>query len=345
MSISNELINWYKKNARNLPWRKTKDAYSIWLSEIILQQTRVEQGLPYYNAFLKAYPSLAHFSKASEDEILKMWQGLGYYSRARNMRFTAQQIMNQYQGKFPEKHSEILALKGVGSYTAAAIASFAYNLPFAVLDGNVFRVLSRYYGVEIPINSTAGKKHFEQLAQEILDNKHADWHNQAIMEFGALVCKPKKALCTICVLKASCWAFARNKVDEFPKKDKKIKIKNRYLHYFLLEDEKKIFIEKRDNSDIWRGLYQLPFIETEKEEITWPHEKFRLWLGERNYTMLETNSVKHKLTHQNLNLNFYHIRVNSIKHIPFMAIDKKQWNNWAFPQPIHNYLIQKGNLW
>ena len=205
-SFSKKLLEWYNPTSRNLPWKQTNDAYKIWLSEIILQQTRVEQGTPYYLAFIKKYPTVKKLANAPLDDVLKLWEGLGYYSRARNLHVAAQQILEIHQGKFPETYAEIVALKGIGNYTAAAIASFAYNLPHAVVDGNVFRVLSRVFGIETPIDSTEGKKQFAQLAQQLLDKKKPSIHNQAIMDFGALVCKPQNPLCEQCPFR-SCWSM------------------------------------------------------------------------------------------------------------------------------------------
>ena len=341
MTISDTLKNWYKNNARDLPWRNTNDAYLIWLSEIILQQTRVEQGLPYYLAFAKAFPSLQDLSKASEDQVLKLWQGLGYYSRARNMMFTAQQIASHNNGIFPNNYKDILALKGVGPYTAAAIASFAFGLPYAVVDGNVFRILSRYYGVELPINSTKGKKYFEVLAQKVLDIENPATHNQAIMEFGSLLCKPRNPDCNSCPLSNSCVAFNQNKIALLPIKEKKLKIQNRYLHYILLNDGKKIFIEKRDYSGIWKGLYQLPLIET-AENITVDNVIPLLMENEilknQDFELKEVRAMIHKLTHRNLHIRFYWIEIAEIPKANYLSISYSNWRDYAFPQPIHQFL-------
>ncbi len=247
-----------------MPWRETSDPYCIWLSEIMLQQTRIEQGLPYYLAFTNAYPSIFDLANASEEEVLKLWQGLGYYSRARNLHATAKYIAFELNGKFPETYEGLLKLKGVGDYTASAIASISYNEPVAVVDGNVYRVLSRYFDIDTPINSTAGIKEFKLLAKELLDKEDPATYNQAIMEFGALQCKPQSPLCNTCPLSASCLALKNNKISMLPVKLKKGKIKKRYFNYLVFQsEENKTILEKRSGKGIWEGLYQFPLIETD----------------------------------------------------------------------------------
>ncbi len=272
MNFSNKLVSWYKVNKRDLPWRNTTNAYYIWLSEIILQQTRVEQGLPYYLAFLKAYPKIQHLANASEDDVLKRWQGLGYYSRARNLHFTAKYITSNYGGEFPNDYQKILKLKGVGPYTAAAITSFAFGLPYAVVDGNVIRVLSRIFGINTPFDSAIGKKQFQELAQELLIKESSWLYNQAIMEFGAIQCKPKLPDCSICPMQGSCEAYNNNTITELPVRSKKIKVRNRFLYFLMIEKKKGIYLGKRE-SGIWQGLYEFPFLEfserlNEKELIS-----------------------------------------------------------------------------
>ena len=236
--FSSGLLIWYKKNKRELPWRNETDAYKIWLSEIILQQTQVIQGTSYYLKFTKNYPKISQLANATEDEVLKMWQGLGYYSRARNLHATAKFIQKEHKGVFPANFNDIKALKGIGDYTAAAISSFAFNLPHAVVDGNVYRVLSRLFGIETPIDSGQGKKEFQLLATDLMDKKDPGQYNQAIMEFGSQYCKPNKPNCEACIFSSKCFAFKAEKVNEFPVKVKKIKIKNRYLNYVVLADKK-----------------------------------------------------------------------------------------------------------
>lgn len=258
------LLLWYGQHKRNLPWRHLPDPYRVWLSEIILQQTRVDQGLPYYERFVSAYPDLKSFSQASEEAILKLWQGLGYYSRARNMLSTASQIMNEYHGKFPITAIELKLLKGIGDYTAAAISSHCFNEQVAVVDGNVYRVLSRYYGINTPINESSGKKLFARLAQLLLPPGQAATYNQAIMDFGALQCKPAPD-CHTCPLITHCVAFADNRVKSLPVKLGKTKIRQRYFQYLVVLFSEKVFLLKRGKGDIWQGLFDFPLIETNLE--------------------------------------------------------------------------------
>ena len=236
MNFPDELVQWYLKNKRELPWRNTTDAYVIWLSEIILQQTRVEQGLPYFHRFVEKYPNVNSFAAANEEDILKLWQGLGYYSRGRNMLKTARQVTELYGAKFPEQYDDLIKLKGIGEYTAAAISSFSANEARAVVDGNVARVLARYFGIEEPINSTKGKKLIQDTANELLNKEHPGLHNQAMMEFGAMLCKPKNPDCAICPVRAECFAFNNNAIAILPKKLKTVKIKERFFNYLLVTD-------------------------------------------------------------------------------------------------------------
>lgn len=266
MSLSKQLIFWYLQNKRELPWRKTKDPYRVWLSEIMLQQTRVAQGLPYFLKFTEAFPTVFDLAKAEESEVLKLWQGLGYYSRARNLHFTAKYISEELEGVFPKSYKELLQLKGVGDYTASAIASICYDESFAVVDGNVYRVLSRYFGVATSINSTKGIKEFKELAQTVIDETQPGVYNQAIMDFGALHCKPQNPLCDECPLAESCVALANNSVKELPVKEKKIKIKKRYFNYLVpVTEDNQTVLEERVGKGIWQGLYQFPLVETKKK--------------------------------------------------------------------------------
>jgi A/G-specific adenine glycosylase len=262
MNFTDELVQWYHKNKRDLPWRNTTDAYVIWLSEIILQQTRVEQGLPYFYRFVERYPDVSSFAAAHEDEVLKLWQGLGYYSRGRNMLKTAQLVQEQYHGKFPQNYDELIKLKGIGEYTAAAIASFSANEPKAVVDGNVNRVLARYFGIYEPINSTTGKKTFQALANDLLNQQAPALHNQAMMEFGAMLCKPKNPACGICPVHTGCVAFISNATNALPVKLKTVKVRERFLNYFLITDGDTILMNKRGDKDIWANMYDLPMVET-----------------------------------------------------------------------------------
>ncbi len=346
MSFSAILINWYLKNKRELPWRKTSDPYKIWLSEIILQQTRVEQGLPYYLKFIQRFPDVKKLANANEDEVMKLWQGLGYYSRARNLHFTAKEIATKHNGKFPLHYHEIRALKGIGDYTAAAIASFAYNLPYAVVDGNVMRILSRYLGINEAIDSAVGKKMLTEAAQEFLDVKNPALYNQAIMEFGATYCVPLKPDCEKCPFNNSCEAFRLKKVNELPYKSKKTKITKRYFHYFILDYKGKTYLYKRKSGDIWQGLYefllheaksQLEFDELLKSQLlkdVAKHSKMGL---------IKTSSIKkHILSHQHIFAQFYHIHLNKpFINKRYIEVPFETLNNYALPRLIHRYLEEE----
>ncbi len=265
MNFSKALISWYLQNQRDLPWRKTVNPYNIWLSEIMLQQTRVAQGLPYYLSFIEAFPTVHDLANAEEEKVLKLWQGLGYYSRARNLHATAKFVSKELKGNFPNSYKELLKLKGVGEYTAAAIASISFNENVAVVDGNVFRVLARYFGVEQDISDSKSKKTFQELANSLVPKNNAANFNQAIMEFGAIQCTPKSPDCNNCIFNKSCFALQKKKVNQLPIKTKKTKIKDRFLNYVIVKDsDAKFLIEKRTENGIWKNLFQFPLIETEK---------------------------------------------------------------------------------
>eukprot|EP01038_Epipyxis_sp_PR26KG_P019552 gene19552-27691_t len=266
MDFSNSLLSWYLQNKRDLPWRNTVNPYPIWLSEIMLQQTKVAQGLPYFITFMDAFPTVLHLAQADEEQVLKLWQGLGYYSRARNMHKTAQIIAFELKGSFPNNYNDLIKLKGVGEYTAAAIASFAFNEVVPVVDGNVFRVLSRYLDIETDIASASAKKEFSALAKELMPVNNPALFNQAIMEFGALQCVPKNPDCTNCIFNTSCAALQKKKVTELPVKLKKTKVTNRYFNYLVfLDNLNKTIINKRTEKGIWHNLYEFPVIEAEEE--------------------------------------------------------------------------------
>lgn len=316
MNFSSTLIEWYKINKRELPWRSTTNPYFIWISEIILQQTKVEQGIPYYYKFIQHFPTIQKLASADQELVLKLWQGLGYYSRARNLHTSAKFIMKNYQGKFPDNYNEIFKLKGVGTYTAAAVASFSFGLPYAVVDGNVIRVLSRIYGLNFPFNSTIGKKYFIEIAQKLLDKLNPAENNQAIMEFGALQCTPKSPKCSICPFVNECIAFRTNAIDKFPIKSKKLKVKKRYLNYFLLKKRKEILIGKRNNG-IWKGLYDFPFLEflspsTETEVLK--SNEWNIFFKNIKYKIICVSNVSvHKLSHQHLYYRFWTLEVNNFE--------------------------------
>src|ERR1700761_466643 len=303
MNFNDELLHWYNENKRDLPWRNTTDAYTIWLSEIILQQTRVEQGMPYFNRFLEKYPDVTSFAAAHEDEILKLWQGLGYYSRGRNMLKTAQLVQELYDGVFPNAYDQLIKLKGIGEYTAAAIASFSANEAKAVVDGNVYRVLARYLGIEEPINSTKGKKIFQSAANDFLNKKNPGQHNQAMMELGAVICKPKNPACGICPVRMGCYAFKHNAINSLPVKLNKVKVRERHFNYFLITDGDKLLINKRSDTDIWANMYDLPMVETDSANTINElliHPEVIAYLG-RDLIIAEISPVKkHILTHQRL---------------------------------------------
>ncbi|MFK8036849.1 MAG: A/G-specific adenine glycosylase [Crocinitomicaceae bacterium] len=336
IKITGELQKWYHDNKRDLPWRKVNDPYFIWLSEIILQQTQVVQGLAYYEKFTKAYPSVAQLANSTEDHILKNWQGLGYYSRARNLHFAAQQVMSDYGGFFPSTYSEIIKLKGVGEYTAAAISSFAFSEPYAVVDGNVFRVLSRCFAISTPINTNQGKKEFFELAQNLLDHDNPGIHNQAMMELGALVCRPKNPKCEVCPIQFNCEGFKQKNIQNFPVKQKKIKIKDRFLNYLLITDGDSILINKRKGKGIWQGLYDFPLIELTKEvdEI-------------KNFDSVNIKnaaldiSLKHILSHQHLYVKFWIVKMKNLKQFSdFEVIKKNELEDFPLPQLIVRYINQ-----
>ncbi len=296
------LLKWDREqNTRQMPWKEEKDPYKIWLSEIILQQTRVEQGLNYYKNFIKTYPDIRQLARATDEKVFKLWEGLGYYTRCRNLIATARHISNELKGKFPESYKDIKALKGIGPYTAAAISSFAFNLPHAVVDGNVFRVLARIFGIDKPIDSTEGKKYFTALAEELLDKKQPGKYNQAIMDLGAVICKPQP-VCSVCVFQEDCYAFQHKKINELPVKKKKIAIKKRWFYYLVLEYKNEIVLQQRTEKDIWQGLYEFPMIEAPHE---WPVKKIiqearkKKWLMKDNYIIVSVSPLyKQQLSHQ-----------------------------------------------
>lgn len=338
MNFSKILTTWYLENKRDLPWRKTVNPYSIWLSEIMLQQTRVAQGLPYYLAFTEAFPTVFDLAEANEEQVLKLWQGLGYYSRARNLHATAKHIAYDLGGIFPQDYKNLLKLKGVGEYTAAAIASFSYNEAVPVVDGNVYRVLSRYFNVETDIASAKAKKEFTLLAQEVILKDNPALFNQSIMEFGALQCVPKNPNCGICPLNASCAALANRKVSELPVKMKKLKVKNRFFNYlFLLDAENKTRINQRTSKGIWYNLYEFPLVETENtasDDIVL--ETIRNQFDNiDSITLLESETVIHKLSHQHLHIRFWKVNQNVLFE---NGLNFETLNQFPFPIVLHNFI-------
>lgn len=315
MSFSQKILHWYSENKRSLPWRSTRDPYKIWLSEIILQQTRVVQGEPYYLKFVENFPNVQDLANASEEKVLKLWQGLGYYSRARNLHATAKIVVKEYDGHFPNSYNELLKLKGVGDYTASAIASICFDEPQPVVDGNVYRVLARHFGVAIPINSTKGVKYFKRLAMEVMDRKNIRDYNQGIMEFGAIQCAPKKPYCLLCPLNESCVALEKNLVQILPIKENKTKVRKRNFNYLVwLDPNNKTILNQRRGKGIWQNLWEFPLLESENElnekevreelkEMATDDDSFRLLLYNESL-------IVHKLSHQHLYTRFWIIESN-----------------------------------
>lgn len=316
--ISAVLIRWYETHRRELPWRETTDPYRIWISEIILQQTRVAQGLEYYLRFVNRFPDVRSLAGAHEDEVMKLWQGLGYYSRARNLHAAAREVSGKYAGLFPADYASVRALKGIGDYTAAAICSFAFGLPHATVDGNVYRVLARLYGLETPIDTPAGKREFAVLAGSLLDPARAGLHNQAMMEFGALQCVPRSPDCTVCPLAGRCAALRQGRVDELPVKAGRTEVKPRYFNYLHLHNGGRTVLVKRTGSDIWRNLYEFPLLETGTPvafDVLRDDPRFRALLGGTEYAVLHRVAMpKHQLSHRTIHACFYEIEVEAFPH-------------------------------
>lgn len=339
--VSKKLITWYKTHQRDLPWRNTEDPYRIWLSEIILQQTQVAQGLSYYLKFTEHFPTVKHLANAPEDLVMRLWQGLGYYSRARNLHTAAKTIETTHGGKFPDTFTGIKSLKGVGDYTAAAVASFAYGLPHAVLDGNVYRVLSRLFNIHTPINSGAGKKEFQMLADMLLDPQQAALHNSAMMEFGALWCRPQNPKCHDCPVREHCLALEKGTVAELPVKAKTVKIRPRYFHYLILNYGNTVYIRKRTQKDIWQNLYEFYLIETDEpaaENIVLTEPSLRKLTGRFRVDAIKTLK-KHVLSHQEIFGTFYELSLERAPRDPdLLAVKRDELKHYALPQLLIKYL-------
>lgn len=338
------LVQWHaNENTRSLPWKEEKDPYKIWLSEVILQQTRAAQGLPYYLKFTEALPTIEHMAAADDEDVFRLWQGLGYYNRCKNMLATARLITNELKGRFPDTHEGLLALKGVGPYTAAAIGSFAFGLPLAVVDGNVYRVLSRYFGIETPFDTTEGKKQFSQLAQELLDTSDSAGYNQAIMDLGATVCTPSNPLCNECPLQKHCAAFRQGLIDVLPVRSKKQKVRSRFFHYIILIADDKIWIHKRGNGDIWENLHEFLLIEKGheadaselcKEDMLKPLKLKKAQLEYAGY-------ISQRLTHQLITTRFFIAQLPKPENIPVEGgkwINKSDLKKIAFPKTLVSFL-------
>jgi A/G-specific adenine glycosylase len=346
MDFSKTILRWYNDNKRDLPWRENRDPYSIWLSEIIMQQTRVEQGLPYYMAFIKKYPRPALLAKAPIDDILKLWQGLGYYSRARNLHQAAQTIVKEHQGVFPSDYDKILALKGVGEYTAAAVASIAFNLPYAVVDGNVYRLLSRVFGITLPVDSSAGKKKFRELAAELLYKKDPGTYNQAVMEFGALYCKPQNPDCEACIFSTICIAKEKKKVIEWPVKAQKTKVRDRYFQYLMIKHKNSTWLKKRKGKDIWEGLYEFPLIESDKplseSKLIGSGEWNKWFPGEEAVIREVSVPYTHILSHQRIYARFWEIETTKKpKDKEWIETTMSKLHTYAVPRLIDRYLEER----
>ena len=346
MDISNELMLWYSKHKRDLPWRNTNNPYKIWLSEVILQQTRVDQGLSYYESFIATFPTIQDLASAEEEAVLKLWQGLGYYSRARNLRKTAQEIFKNWGGRFPENYDDLILLKGIGPYTAAAIASFAFNKKHAVVDGNVYRVLSRVFGITEPIDSSIGKKIFSQLANELIPSKKPAEFNQAIMEFGAMHCTPKQFDCASCCLLSMCFAAMHNKQLELPVKQKKTKQRIRYFNYLFIQYKDFTWINRRGEGDIWQGLYEFPLFES-SSPVNPDNKEFLKFLqkilaGKKYHFKTIIESPKHILSHQILQARFLIIQMDELT--PKLGLKGlirtpiERLSDFAWPRLIEKFL-------
>ncbi len=339
------LMHWHRsENTRQMPWKGIKDPYKIWLSEIILQQTRVEQGWTYYERFIKKYPKIADLAKANDGEVFKLWEGLGYYNRCKNLLETARKIVAEYQGKFPDSYEDLLTLKGVGPYTAAAIASFAFQLPYAVVDGNVYRVLARYFAVQLPIDSSEGKKYFQQLAERALDQTDPAGFNQAIMDFGATICKPFAPTCIECPLQQHCRAFKESTVNHLPVKEKRLTKKKRNFNYFIFEFKKKFLIQKRTGKDIWENLYEFYLLESD-ESINWDQlailDFLSAQLGIHGAIVKDQSALfTQQLTHQQIKARFIPIELlempNSLQKLDWYQ--KSKIAALPFPKIINEWL-------
>lgn len=349
-TITQHLYEWYNIHQRDLPWRQTNDPYAIWLSEVILQQTRVDQGLAYYERFMNIWPDIQKLAAANEQEVLKAWQGLGYYSRARNLLATAREIFTKHQGRFPSEYNQIKALKGVGPYTAAAVGSIAFNLPYAVVDGNVMRVLSRLFGILEAVDSNEGRKKIHALAEALLNRENPGMHNQALMEFGALQCLPTNPDCSRCMLQQFCVAYREKIIDVLPRKSKKILTKTRWFNYLICTSPSGVLMQKRTANDIWKGLYEFPLIETDKaaeESEVLSHPHFLEIASGNSFTINKVSTVfKHKLTHQSIMARFFHLHfvetlISSHKKA-LSLINENQLPELPLPRLIDRYLQENG---
>lgn len=341
--FSRALVPWYRENRRDLPWRRTRDPYRIWLSEVILQQTRVDQGLAYYERFVARYPDVERLAAAPDGEVMKLWQGLGYYSRARNLLAAARQVVNAPGGRFPDTLEGLRALKGVGAYTAAAIASIAFDRPAAVVDGNVYRVLARAFGIGTPIDSTAGRKEFATLAAELVDPAHPGDHNQAVMELGATVCTPRDPACDACPLAPRCIARKEGRIAALPVKAGRTKVRERRFHYLVIGDGRHIVLHQRTERDIWRDLYQPPLVETSGPSTRTAVAAAAQQAFGRAFTLgAPSGPVKHVLSHQVIHARFWPVERFGTGRLPngWVKVDRAGLRTHAVPRLIDRFLEQ-----
>ena len=346
MDFTRVLLEWYRKNSRDLPWRRTRDPYLVWLSEIILQQTRIDQGLPYYERFVITFPDITALASAGEEQVLKLWQGLGYYSRARNLLETAVRIQRDYGGKFPSEYKKIRELKGIGDYTAAAIASIAFGLPYPVVDGNVLRFYARFYGIEESVDSGKVKNLVTRLAEAHISHDAPGDFNQAIMEFGATVCRPSNPSCEDCVVRSGCKALAENFVSKIPARTAKNPAKQRYINYFVIVSEsiqgKMVFLNKRAEDDIWKGLFDFPFFETDDRtdpgEVPESSEIARQVLRQKGRCVSVSGMYTHILTHQRLHARFFRFACESEIDLDFLKVPLSKVHEYPVPRLIDRYL-------
>ena len=341
MSFHKKLLGWFGENRRPFPWRDSAEPYKVWLSEIILQQTRAAQGLPYYKSFISNFPNVEELAAAKEDYVMKLWQGLGYYSRARNLHATAKKITDQYQGRFPSDFDQIKSLKGIGDYTASAIASICFGQDQAVVDGNVYRVLSRVFGMDQPIDVSAAHRIYKEKAQHLMQGAPPGDFNQAMMEFGALQCVPKNPNCQDCIFVKECVAFQQAKVDLLPIKAKKVNVKNRYLHFFVLIDEfKNTLLQKREGKGIWQNLYQFPLIETFAKQKHFQTHQLNSLLAEHRissyFVIYKWNDqpIFHKLTHQHLEINFWIVKLSDSTNL---VTQSSNIQDYPMPKVLQNF--------
>lgn len=335
MKFSEKLIEWYRVNKRNLPWRLTKQPYKIWVSEIILQQTRIEQGEKYYYAFLEKYPNISELAKTNDEELLKVWEGLGYYSRALNMLKASRVVLDNFQGIFPSNYDDLIKLPGIGDYTASAISSICNNEVQPVVDGNVFRFLSRMFKIDLPIDKLKTKTYFKKLGFKLIDVVNPGDFNQAMMDYGSMICRPKKFQCHKCLFSTNCKAFNSNTVMLYPFKEKRIKIKHRFLNYiFIITNDRKTLIKKRNGNGIWKNLYEFPLIETKKESSV---NEIIKELDFKYLKFISEKKIKHKLTHQQLNISFFTFKVSNFDDD---LTDIKALSNYPFPRPINKFISE-----